>query len=473
MIINHNLSAMNAHRQMGINQGDQSKSIEKLSSGLRINRAGDDAAGLSISEKMRGQIRGLQQASRNAQDGVSMIQTAEGALNESQSILQRMRQLSVQAANGTNQAEDREKIADEFTQLQEEITRISNDTEFNKMKLLNGDLSSEATGAAAMDLGVFNTYSTGNIRSMQTGVMSNITTKTGSIAVKEGSVAAKKASVALVKASIQAISETKIGSINTKIESVNKKVQRVNDKIAALSVKINSAGITESAKAAAQGSIEILKGSIATYQTQSIATFEASIKVRTESIKTLEASVKVLTKSIETKTKSVEAKTNSLNKFKNSLSNIEKALSVKKANAEMPTAKKGEEIKFQIGANSGQVIELGIKDMRATALGVNASAININTQSAASNAITKIDEALTAVSAQRAKLGAAQNRLESTIDSTDNSAENLQAAESRIRDVDMAEEMMNYTKSNILSSAAQSMLAQANQAPNNVLQLLQ
>ena len=142
MRINHNLSAMNANRQIGINTTAQSKSIEKLSSGLRINRAGDDAAGLSISEKMRGQIRGLEQASSNAQDGISLIQTAEGALNETHSILQRMRELSVQAANDTNQDTDREMISKEFTALQEEITRLASDTEFNEKKLLDGKATS-------------------------------------------------------------------------------------------------------------------------------------------------------------------------------------------------------------------------------------------------------------------------------------------------------------------------------------------
>lgn len=278
MIINHNIPAMNTHRQMGINQNNMQSSMEKLSSGLRINRAGDDAAGLAISEKMRGQIRGLDQASRNAQDGISLIQTAEGALQETHSILQRMRELSVQSANDTNTATDRGELQKELDALTEEIDRIANNTEFNTQELLNGNLS---------------------------------------------------------------------GS--------------------------------------------------------------------------------------------------------------------------------GSALKFQIGANSGQNISLEINSMTASGLGVSGSGgggLDISSQSGADSAITVINTAIETVSAERSELGAVQNRLEHTISNLDNSSENLSAAESRIRDVDMAKEMMNMTKANILSQASQSMLAQANQQPQAVLQLL-
>jgi len=271
MIINHNLQAMNSHRALGVNSGGQGKSVEKLSSGLRINRAGDDAAGLSISEKMRGQIRGLNQASRNAQDGISLIQTAEGALDETHSILQRMRELAVQAANDTNVAVDRTSIKDEMDQLSAEITRISSNTEFNTMKLLNGSFSGKS---------------------------------------------------------------------------------------------------------------------------------------------------------------------------------------------------------FHIGANAAQTLSVAIGSMSATSLGVLAASIGVGSAATAGNTITQVNKALDKVSAQRSKLGAWQNRLEHTIKNLDNAAENLQASESRIRDVDMAKEMMNYTKTNILAQASQAMLAQANQAPQQVLQLL-
>ncbi|MDF2486388.1 MAG: hypothetical protein K0R46_2556 [Herbinix sp.] len=276
MIVQHNMAAANTNRQLGITNGHLGRSTEKLSSGYRINRAGDDAAGLSISEKMRGQIRGLEQASTNAQDGISLIQTAEGALNETHSILQRMRELSVQASNDTNVSVDRASIKSELSQLTEEIDRIANQTEFNTKTLMTGTFS-------------------------------------------------------------------------------------------------------------------------------------------------------------------------------------------------------GTGMNFQIGANSGQSIELEIGNMQASALatGLQTIANQVDTYTNATAAITTINNAISKVSEQRSALGAVQNRLEHTIANADNTAENLQAAESRVRDVDMAKEMVAYSKSNILQQAAQSMLAQANQSTQGVLSLLQ
>jgi flagellin len=272
MIIQHNMASANTNRQLGITTGQLSKSTEKLSSGYRINRAGDDAAGLSISEKMRGQIRGLEQASTNAQDGISMIQTAEGALNETHAILQRMRELTVQAANDTNVTADRTSIKEELTALTCEVTRIAKETEFNTMKLLSGKIDGK---------------------------------------------------------------------------------------------------------------------------------------------------------------------------------------------------------KLQVGANKDQSISFTIKDMRATALKINNVAANVSTHAKATKQLSTLDAAIKSVSSQRSKLGALQNRLEHTIANADNTSENLQAAESRIRDVDMAKEMVTYSKNSILQQAAQSMLAQANQSTQGVLSLLQ
>lgn len=273
MRINHNISALNTYRQLSINQTLGNKSLEKLSSGLRINRAGDDAAGLAISEKMRGQIRGLDMASKNAQDAISLIQTAEGNLNETHSILQRMRELAVQAASDTNDDTDRAQLQAEMDELIAEIDRIANDTEFNTQKLLDGSLS---------------------------------------------------------------------GS--------------------------------------------------------------------------------------------------------------------------------GKALTFHIGANSGQNIKLNISAMTAGGLGVNG--LKISGQSGADAAITTIQNAINTVSEERSKLGAYQNRLEHTINNLGTASENLSAAESRIRDVDMAKEMMEFTKMNILQQAATAMLAQANMQPQMVLQLL-
>jgi flagellin len=268
MRINNNIMAMNTHRQLTVNTNSSSKSIEKLSSGSRINRAADDAAGLAVSEKMRAQIRGLQQASRNAQDGISLIQTAEGALNESHEILQRMRELAVQSANGTLQDADRTKIDTEFTALKGEVTRIASNTTFNGMNILN---------------------------STQT-------------------------------------------------------------------------------------------------------------------------------------------------------------------------------IKVQVGADANQTIDISLTNNNAATLLIDGN--TIGTSAAAQTSVTSVNTAINTLSTNRATLGAVQNRLEHTIKNLDNAAENLQASESRIRDVDMAKEMMSFTKLNILSQAATAMLAQANQAPQGVLQLL-
>ncbi len=304
MRIQHNISALNTHRNLTFNNTQASKNLEKLSSGYKVNRAGDDAAGLAISEKMRGQIRGLDMATKNAQDSVSLIQTAEGALNETHAILQRMRELSVQSANDTNVSSDRAALQLEINSLAKEITRISTDTEFNTQKLLDGSFGKQVKDGAAFD---------------------------------------------------------------------------IND-------ATNAGG-----------------------------------KV------------------------------------------------------------------FHIGANSGQSINLSVGNMSATALGVNAlgskateltdadkigKGINISTQTSADNSISIIDKALNRVSETRASLGAVQNRLEHTINNLGATSENLTAAESRIRDTDMAKEMMGFTKNNILMQAAQSMLAQANQQPQGVLQLL-
>lgn len=298
MIINHNVTALNTHNKLSAASAAQSKSMEKLASGLRINKAGDDAAGLAISEKMRGQVRGLDQASRNAQDGISLIQTAEGALNETHDILQRMRELATQSANDTNTSTDRGEIQKEVDQLAKEVTRIANNTEFNTKKLLTGAADGSSTAVT------------------------------------------------------------------------------------------NSDSLT-----------------------------------------------------------------------------------------------------FHIGANADQNIELEIKAMDAKTLGVSGSAtsnvaasgtslaattsgIDVSTQGAANTAITSINNAIETVSAERSKLGANQNRLDHTINNLKTSSENLTAAESRVRDVDMAKEMMNQTKNSILAQAAQAMLAQANQQPQGVLQLL-
>ena len=390
MIINHNMNAMNAHRNMGINNNAAGKSMEKLSSGLRINRAGDDAAGLAISEKMRGQIRGLDQASRNAEDGISMIQTAEGALNETHNILQRMRELAVQAANDTNTADDRTQIQKEINQLTEEVDRIANNTEFNTQKLLNGNKQ----GVAGQEISAAVVAVTGKFTAAATIAQGNTIEIDGTKVTLKGTAAASW------KAQIQdALGGKYAVSISAKGIELTQTAGNETDKTG-MSIKINN-------------------------------------------------------KAVEVTTKDGVAKKDAV-------------------------ISEGS-ISLQVGANEDQNMTLEIKDMRADALGivkagnVNAGERGLSVANAedANAAITAFDDALNTVSTERAKLGAVQNRLEYTTSNLDNTSENLQAAESRVRDVDMAKEMMTFSKNNILQQAAQSMLAQANQQPQGVLSLLQ
>ncbi|HEY2494684.1 MAG TPA: flagellin [Paenibacillus sp.] len=388
MIINHNIAALNTHRQLGANTGAASKNLEKLSSGLRINRAGDDAAGLAISEKMRGQIRGLDMAQKNAQDGISLIQTAEGALTETHSILQRMRELSVQASTDTNEGVDRQKLQSEVDELSKEIKRISTDTEFNNQKVLNG----------------------------------NFTDKTFHIGANSGQ---------SIKLTVNDMSNEALGVngfkgvatdvLNNKITITNKDAASYNIKFTAAAGATAAAVDKTTATIADNGDITItmkqdaLGGAItATYQDV------------VEALKGVGVTAEVKTP----------------------------ATAADPVDAGDATA----------GVTAKPVTAASVKDDTA--------GVNISSQRSADKAITTINNALNKVSEERSKLGANQNRLEHTINNLGATSENLSAAESRIRDVDMAKEMVSFTKNNILTQAAQAMLAQANQQPQGVLQLL-
>lgn len=379
MIINHNITALNTHRQLSTNNSSQAKSIEKLSSGLRINRAGDDAAGLAISEKMRGQIRGLDQASRNGQDAISLIQTAEGALNETHSMLQRMRELVVQAENGTNTAEDKAQIQKEISELGTEINSTAEKTKFNTMSLINGNVGVKVDSGTAI-AGLV------TAAGAQIDVSSAKASTTYTLARNGNDLTLTADGVAQTITVTDATSVASGTTLNF-------------DK---LGVKITTGSATDFSDAANQGTV---------------VTGASSSLV------------------------------------------------------------------FKIGANSSsdEEITLSIGNMRADALGDGATAddkvtaVNV-TATAATQTYAKrlsiLDEAIKAVSTERANLGAKQNRLEHTINNLNTSSENLTAAESRVRDVDMAKEMMNQTKNSILAQASQAMLAQANQVPQGVLQLL-
>ena len=411
MIINHNMNALNAHRNMGVNNTASGKSMEKLSSGLRINRAGDDAAGLAISEKMRGQIRGLEQSSRNASDGISLIQTAEGALNETTNILQRMRELAVQSANDTNTSDDREQLQKEMTQLGEEIDRIANNTEFNTKKLLNGNMgvATKAAAGTVVNEGKLKNTVNGNTKFQD---LEDANGNKLGIAVGDQITATWSVGGTQYSATLEVKQDDKLEKLIEKIDAAT----TVNG------VTITGGKITITA--ANNGTDNQING--------------FSIEVKSA------------------KGERKEAASNAFSSF---------AVGTKAADERTSGS-----ANLQIGANGGQQLNLSIEDMRASALGV--KNLQVGTQSQANTAINVIDEATKRVSSERANLGAAQNRLEYTISNLDNTAENLTSAESTLRDVDMAKEMMEYSKNNILSQAAQSMISQANQQPQNVLQLL-
>lgn len=413
MIINHNLGANNAIRNISINSNAANKSMQKLSSGLRINSAADDAAGLTISEKMRGQIRGLDQASANSQDAISLMQTAEGALNENTSILQRMRELAVQASTDTNTADDRAAIQKETTQLGEEIERIANQTEFNTKKLLNGNMGSAVSISVAQ---------------VQTGTLEGTMGDTALSGLKD-----------LAGNNLQLA----VGDKITATYSVNGTAYSTTHTIAALTEKLDT-DVTAAIKGASAGTIA------------SIATVAGKMTV-TAAVAGTAGQINGLSFEV----------TDSSGVRKEAASNALSNFSVTTAAADL---RADGSANFQIGANQGQTLNLSIENMSASALGVRI--LQVGTTSQAATAIKVLDGAISTVSAERAKLGANTNRLEHTIANLGTSSENLTSAESRIRDVDMAKEMSTFSKNNILAQAAQAMLAQANQQPQQVLQLL-
>ena len=395
MIVQHNITAMNANRMLGLTTNSLAKSTEKLSSGYRINRAADDAAGLSISEKMRKQIRGLDQASTNAEDGISAVQTAEGALNEVHSMLQRMNELAVQSANGTNSQVDRDSIQDEIDQLTTEIDRVSETTKFNETYLLKGDTK----GSKDANF-----------------VTSQYKIKDGGELYVEGS-----------KTKINNPTELKTAlAEGKKIYTVEKD----NQTAANLAKKgedyayitklydANGNALTADKAAAAAGELYADKNQKFKVADTGAAAKTANI-IRTETV--------------------------------------------------------NDDLIFNlhVGADSENTNKISVKISQMSATGIGVSGLKVNTEDDATGAIDTISEAIQKVSSQRSALGAVQNRLEHTISNLDNVVENTTSAESRIRDTDMAEEMVTYSKNNILQQAGQSMLAQANQANQGVLSLLQ
>ena len=402
MIINHNLNAMNTHRNMGSVTGMQGKTMEKLSSGNRINRASDDAAGLAISEKMRAQIRGLNQASRNAQDGISLIQTAEGALSESHSIAHRMRELAVQSANGIYIDKDRQLIDREFQNLKKEIDRISYETEFNGNKILSGRLS-------------------GKKIEPQPGTVDNANT------------------------------------VGIDLSNMFDDEEKLQQELASLGVGTFRIELTQSNR--------IVKLEI--FDTTKDIIGDTNIKKHPMGVGTYNIGMLNATKNKYTF--DVAGITIGFDNL-NGIGGANDFAAFDFENKLVKTSEDENGLILQIGANKNQTVGINIDYMRSRELGI--QMVGIDTVDRAQEAIWKIDEAISKISIQRADLGAKQNRLEHSNSSINNIAENMQAAESRIRDVDMAKEMMNLTKLNVLQQASQAMLSQANQAPEQVLSIL-
>ena len=502
MVVQHNMSAMNANRMLSGVSSAQSKSTEKLSSGYRINRAADDAAGLSISEKMRGQIRGLNQASTNAQDGISLIQTAEGALNESHSILQRMRELSVQAANGTETDDDREAVQNEIEQLQSELTRISDTTEFNTMKLLDGSqsgskvqvsVSKSAAGNLTEEPATKSTFTTAAVTAVAAAKEStySVTTldkngnaTTTSVTVTGQNDKAKDAASIVTELKKTSLADTFDITSDTTTGAITftAKEAGVTPSIALVSQDGTSAApakstpgteaynkISENIQVYDGAKDKNIEDSIFTVNGEKFAYVDdpASLGDDYKDVNYVKvaAAGKVEEADVATMAALIKAKTGIDAEPDNGAKTT--------INLKAGTANTGKGIELQIGANEGQTMSFTLDDMSADALGVGGKSVDLSTQDSAKTATTAIDAAIKKVSASRGKMGAVQNRLEHTINNLDTASENLQTAESRIRDTDMAEEMVNYSKNNILAQAGQSMLAQANQSNQGVLTLLQ
>jgi len=455
MRINTNTMALNTYNQLSSNNSKAASSIEKLSSGLRINSASDDAAGLAISEKMRSQIRGLDQASANSQDAISMVQTAEGALTETEEILQRMRELSVQSTNDTNTADDREAIQLEIDQLIEEIDRISETTEFNTKTLLDGNASSVATVGGT---------NTANIDSA-TVVNAELDSDTYTVSVTVDTAVAVDdfvdAGTGIVAGDIDIATNAATvegGSYQLVVEDDDD-----NDGMKTLTLINSDTGeeVASSNNVDAGTDVVTLQGidiDTATLTNNGTVSFD----VEADYTFTLEDSAGSVLETVavtDYADSSVEIGGMEL-EFNSDLA----------AGADTDITITNNSLTMQIGANASQTMNVALGDMSADALGV--EALDLSTSDSSEDAITVLDDAIKAVSNERAKMGAYQNRLEHTISNLETSSENLTAAESRIRDVDIAEEMMDYTKYNVLQQSANSMLAQANQQPESVLSLL-
>ncbi|RGW84981.1 flagellin [Agathobacter rectalis] len=456
MVVQHNMQAANANRMLNVTTSAQSKSTEKLSSGYRINRAADDAAGLTISEKMRKQIKGLDRASTNAEDGVSAVQTAEGALTEVHSMLQRMNELATQSANGTNSNTDRKAIQDEIDQLTTEIDRVSETTKFNETYLLKGDGAEKAHNVNAHDAGL------AGVTLTDKGDTVDVTLKT----LNAGD-----------KVSIAGKNYT-IGSSIKETQALVDNQKKVDGAIIVNGEKYtwDNTGAGTWKKDGQDATITIAGGEVVSDGTKTLTAMKDAnaadgIDDNDSTVITAGKAYQLQTAEI-VKASSIGSDTAAVNNTKDN-NDYDKATTSFELKKGTVSYKDSLSFNLHVGADADMTnkITVNIDSMNSAGLGV--KGIKADTEQDATYAIDAIADAISTVSSQRSALGAVQNRLEHTINNLDNVVENTTSAESRIRDTDMAEEMVNYSKNNILAQAGQSMLAQANQSNQGVLSLLQ
>mgnify|MGYP001097054784 CR=1 FL=1 len=488
MRIQHNIAALNSYRQLSGNNSAVAKNLEKLSSGYKINRAGDDAAGLAISEKMRAQITGLETAQKNANDGISLVQTAEGALTEVHSMLNRMVELADQSANGTYDNEtDRANLQKEVKSLLDEVDRIADSTNFNGINLLDGSLSTTELNVTNATIGnnpvtPTTTPASGAISQV---TMKEATVDTGStLKIEYADANGKLHSVDVEYKGDKAGADKNATAVADALAK-NGELSSIFD-IKADGAKVNFTSKVTGATGAKVMSVSSTDNATATLGTPT-AGADAKVTVNglgdaaagdkfTLNGKTYEFVADTAAKpTTEGATAIVVGKDNA-----STVANINKALEKEGVQATQDTdnvvfsaIQNGKGLTLQIGdtADDFNQLTVSVGNMKAKSLGI--ADVDISTQAGAQAAVSKIKDAINSVSSTRGDLGAIQNRLEHTINNLSVTTENMTAAESRIRDTDMAKEMMAYTKNNILVQAAQAMLAQANQVPQGVLQLLQ
>ena len=485
MVVQHNLRAMNSNRMLGITQGTLSKSAEKLSSGYKVNRAADDAAGLSISEKMRKQIRGLSQASLNAEDGISAVQTAEGALTEVHDMLQRMNELAVKAANGTNALSDRQTIQDEVDQLLTEIDRVSETTKFNETYLLKGDKDTKTVTVDAHDAGINGTLTQNTTKATfkMDALKLGDTIKIGGTEYTIGSTAAdvQNSISGATAGELITVDGTQYTVVNAGEANADKNMLELKD-IKAL---------------VAEGSTAVYKGKTYTAMIQDDGTGTGTTEEITKGdpvadlnrpqVITAEKAYEMIAQELRLASSVGATNTSALNNTDGTatagavptVANLydaatEKGKVIFGLDKGTVDRKEGLTFSLHVGADADMTNKISVQIDALDTAGLGIAGLNVkdSTGASATYAIDAIADAVAHVSAQRSLLGAVQNRLEHTINNLDNVVENTTAAESQIRDTDMATEMVKYSNANILSQAGQSMLAQGNQANQGVLSLL-